>query len=241
MTEAEWLAATNPRPLLEFVRASTSNRKRRLFGVACCRRLDSVLEDPQYCKALKAAERYADGRMNDTTLVRWFAKVTTVGDKHANRVASALDDHTCAAVRAVTITDKDPFQYDAYVFAAYVLGGATAPQTDWMGEDYAQAYLQGAPFLTPLLRDIVCNPFRPRPTVDAAWLDWNRGTVFKLAEAADKERSLPSGASNPAPLSLLADALEDAGCTDAELLGHLRGPGPHVRGCWALDLVLSKS
>jgi hypothetical protein len=42
-------------------------------------------------------------------------------------------------------------------------------------------------------------------------------------------------------LAVLADALEDAGCTDAELLGHLRGPGPHVRGCWALDKVLGKS
>jgi hypothetical protein len=39
---------------------------------------------------------------------------------------------------------------------------------------------------------------------------------------------------------LLADALEDAGCTDAELLGHLRGPGPHVRGCWGVDLILAR-
>jgi hypothetical protein len=37
-----------------------------------------------------------------------------------------------------------------------------------------------------------------------------------------------------------ADALEDAGCTDADLLGHLHGPWPHVRGCWAVDLVLGK-
>jgi hypothetical protein len=39
-------------------------------------------------------------------------------------------------------------------------------------------------------------------------------------------------------LPLLADALEDAGCTNAELLGHLRGPGPHVRGCWAVECRL---
>jgi hypothetical protein len=38
----------------------------------------------------------------------------------------------------------------------------------------------------------------------------------------------------------LADALEDAGCTDADILSHLRSPGPHVRGCWALDLLLGK-
>jgi hypothetical protein len=45
----------------------------------------------------------------------------------------------------------------------------------------------------------------------------------------------------PVRLHLFADALEDSGCTDAELLGHLRGPGPHVRGCWAEDLVPGKS
>jgi hypothetical protein len=39
---------------------------------------------------------------------------------------------------------------------------------------------------------------------------------------------------------LLADALKDAACTNAELLRHLRRPGPHFRGCWALDLVLAK-
>jgi hypothetical protein len=42
-------------------------------------------------------------------------------------------------------------------------------------------------------------------------------------------------------LTLLADALEDAGCADADTLGDLRGPGPHVRGCWAVDLVPGKS
>jgi hypothetical protein len=41
-------------------------------------------------------------------------------------------------------------------------------------------------------------------------------------------------------IAFTADALEDAGCTDAELLAHLRGPGPHVRGCSARNLVLSK-
>jgi hypothetical protein len=41
-------------------------------------------------------------------------------------------------------------------------------------------------------------------------------------------------------LPILADALEDAGCTDAEILAHCRGPGPHVRGCWVVDLILGK-
>jgi hypothetical protein len=76
------------------------------------------------------------------------------------------------------------------------------------------------------------NPFRP-PRIDPAWLARNDGAVRKLAEAIYEGRSFDR-------LPILADALEEAGCEDAELLGHLRGPGPHVKGCWALDLVLGK-
>jgi hypothetical protein len=39
----------------------------------------------------------------------------------------------------------------------------------------------------------------------------------------------------------LGDALEEAGCSDEEILAHLRGPGPHVRGCWVVDLLLNKA
>ncbi len=41
-------------------------------------------------------------------------------------------------------------------------------------------------------------------------------------------------------MPVLADALEDAGCADADILAHCRGHGPHVRGCWVVDLVLGK-
>jgi hypothetical protein len=65
--------------------------------------------------------------------------------------------------------------------------------------------------------------------------------VLALAQATYDGRTLPAGTLEPDRLAVLADALEDAGCTDAAILGHLRGPGPHVRGCWALDLILGKS
>jgi hypothetical protein len=41
-------------------------------------------------------------------------------------------------------------------------------------------------------------------------------------------------------MPVLADALEEAGCQDADILVHLRGPEPHVRGCWVVDLLLGK-
>ena len=75
----------------------------------------------------------------------------------------------------------------------------------------------------------------------AAVLAWNDSTVVRLAQAAYEERHLPAGTLDSGRHAVLADALEEAGCTDAEILGHLRGPGRHVRGCWVVDLVLGKA
>ena len=80
-----------------------------------------------------------------------------------------------------------------------------------------------------LARDIFGNPFRPVPFDPA----WRTTAVVPLAEGIYAERAFDR-------LPVLADALQDAGCEDEELLGHCRGPGPHVRGCWVVDLVLGK-
>jgi hypothetical protein len=75
-------------------------------------------------------------------------------------------------------------------------------------------------------------PFRP-VALDPAWLTWQGGPIPKLAQATYQERAFDR-------LPILADALEESGCDNADLLSHLRGPGPHARGCWALDLILGK-
>jgi hypothetical protein len=84
-----------------------------------------------------------------------------------------------------------------------------------------------------ILRDLVSNPFRP-VTIDPSWLVWNSGTIPRMAQAIYDERRYSD-------LPILADALEEASCDNAKILTHCRGPGPHVRGCWVLDLILSKS
>jgi hypothetical protein len=85
-----------------------------------------------------------------------------------------------------------------------------------------------------VLRDIFGNPFRKPLLTDRPATSSSSPVVSELAHAIYDDRAFDR-------LPLLADALEDAGCTDAELLGHLRSPGPHVRGCWAVDLVLGKN
>src|SRR5262249_55305243 len=84
-----------------------------------------------------------------------------------------------------------------------------------------------------LLRELFGpTPFRT-PAVERSVLAWNDACVPKLAEAIYDGLAWDR-------LPVLADALEEAGCADADVLSHLRRPGPHVRGCWALDLLLAK-
>jgi len=90
--------------------------------------------------------------------------------------------------------------------------------------------------LCGLLRDLFNNPACP-VTLAPACLS---STVVALAMVAYKERELPSGYLDPDRLAVLADALEEAGCDNNNILDHLRGPGPHVRGCWLLDMLLNK-
>jgi hypothetical protein len=89
------------------------------------------------------------------------------------------------------------------------------------------------------LRDLFGNPFR-QVTIDPAWRTWNRGIVLRLAKLVYDERDLPTGTLDRSRLAVLADALEEAGCGNFDLLDHCRGPGSHFRGCWAVDLVLDK-
>ena len=81
-----------------------------------------------------------------------------------------------------------------------------------------------------IMRDIFGNPFRPA-AFDPAWR-----TSTAVALASQMYESRDFGA-----MPILADALQDAGCDSEDVLGHCRGPGPHVRGCWVVDLVLGKT
>ena len=112
---------------------------------------------------------------------------------------------------------------------AYNVSGGD--ETATLLEEFAQANL---------VRCVFGNPFRPKPAVEPGWLAWNGGVVASLAGRIYDERQLPLGTLDAGQLAVLADALEDAGATDAGLLAHLRSPGPHVRGCFALDLLLGE-
>ena len=83
-----------------------------------------------------------------------------------------------------------------------------------------------------LLRDIIGDPFRPI-SLDPAWLTWHDGLLVSMARRMYDSRDFSD-------MPVLADALEEAGCANADILEHLRGPGSHVRGCWVVDALLAR-
>jgi len=206
VTEADWLACTDPQWMLNRLHGRASDRKFRLFAVACCTRLWHWFEDERSRQAVLAAERFADGRCSAADLagareVAWAA-VRGKGWHLAREVGQAT------ASRAATLT--------AYLARSFV------------GADRSAAEQQAQ---VRLLRDI----WRPRPPLlEPAVLAWGGRAVVRTALGIYEEGAF-------ADLPILADALEEAGCTESALLDHLRGPGPHVRGCWAVDLILGRS
>jgi hypothetical protein len=198
MTEAEWLAANTPEPMLEFVRDKASERRLRLFACACCRRILDRRPNERSRRVLECAEQYSDGLTDEVMLV-------LAREAHCPCSSAARRGGVQAARAAI-------------VEAATAVRAGTTERA----------------VLAVLLRDLFCNPFRAAHKVGSSVLAWQQRTVVTIASDIYHGRHFDR-------LPLLADSLEDAGCTDAELLGHLRGPGPHVRGCWAVDVVLGKS
>jgi hypothetical protein len=214
VTEADWLACDDPRPMLEFLRDKASDRKLRLFACAYCR----AVRGSQHMlpgTAVAVAERYADGLAREEDL---------------------------ASERRGT---PFPNEYSEWVVGPSAYDGAWQA-VDWLAgaRDLMRIDPDALRHLPIPLDDVVKRsvlllrdnfgplPFRP-VRIDPAWLTWNGGTVPRMAQAIYQERAFDR-------LAVLADALEDAGCSAPDLLSHLRGPGPHVRGCWVLDALLGR-
>jgi hypothetical protein len=238
MTEEQWLSASDPAPMLEFLRGNGSDRKMRLFAVACCRMVWDFMTHERSRNAVDVAERNADGLADEAELrpVRLAIEFTASPLKAAAFLTAVprfdrpsilfrygivdftqLDKEMEAQVESICLSG---FRFPAESALAVARRTWTV---DSPGVQRAQA---------ALLRCIFGNPFRP-VVFDTDVRRWNGGVVVALAQQMYESRDF-----SLAPL--LADALEDGGATDAHLLEHLRGQGPHARGCFATDLVLDK-
>jgi hypothetical protein len=188
------------------------DRKLRLYAVAECRRIWLLMTHLESRRSVEAAEAYAD-------------RLITRKEMEAAREGSA------PYIRDSNVTRAE------YAAASVARGAMTL---HWIVDLVRRAILEAQPPVyraadelnsesIGLIRCIFGNPFRP-VTFDPRW---RTSDVLGLARAIYDDRAFDR-------LPILADALMDAGCGDEQVLGHCRGDGPHVRGCWVVDLVLEK-
>jgi hypothetical protein len=257
MTEQEWLTAVDPEPMLAFLRGRATDRKLRLFGWECLRctwplldaEWERMVNNPWWRrmrfsrveiewakthadlvrKGVELAEEVADGLADRSELEALFTSPQAQSwDIHAANEPSLAEDCFTGYTGADAAQMAKACAYRARYVAKYN-SPASYPffarfrcesPVDYDREQAAQC---------DRLRDVVGNPFRPVTFAP----EWRTDTVLSLVR--QMYESCDFGV-----LPILADALQDAGCNNEDILGHCRGPGPHVRGCWVVDLVLGK-
>jgi hypothetical protein len=223
MGEQEWLACTDPQKMLDFLLGQVSDRKLRLFAVACCRSVWHLLNGPSARNGVEVAERFADGA---ASLQEMAAAGDAAGDAPWPAIRAGNPYAECVAHAAIwaTATDATTAAHVASRFARGCDQDKKRPDGTAIATHPEEERRQ-----THLLRDIVGNPFRSVRINPA----WRSAEVLALAQGIYDERAF-------AKMPELATELEKVDCSDAVLLTHCRDRGPHARGCWVLDLLLGK-
>ncbi|VTR95431.1 Uncharacterized protein (Fragment) OS=uncultured bacterium PE=4 SV=1 [Gemmata massiliana] len=228
MTEAEWLVCENPPAMLRALSDRASDRKLRLFTTICCRwvqqKCGESLELENAVSYVAVLERRADEVSN---AAEWSDALLWVSSSQNDIIDQTLEAPTadCLAFFCAIHDDAPEAAFWSSVNANIALSNfSRRPEVD---------ELAGSPesrFQAPLLRDIFGKPFRTMSFSP----DWRTATTVALAAQMYESREFSA-------MPILADALQDAGCDNADMLDHCRDANtPHVRGCWVVDVVLGK-
>jgi hypothetical protein len=230
MTEAEWLACDDPRPMLDYLRSigRASDRRLRLFAVACCRHVCLRAHDGRLLSAVDAAERTAGSTPSRREMAAVRRSARAVADE-PTQIDDVVD--IGSAIRAIErLASPGPDVLLIARYAAYAMlrtpPHAMPRSPAGPASVAAEEFRRQAGFV----RDIFGPPHRPM-SFDRGWLSPN---VVSLATAIDAERGYDA-------MPVLGDALEEAACDDAEVLDHCRSASGHVRGCYVLDLILMRA
>lgn len=225
MTEADWLACdkvtVDVLNWLHAARRRASDRKFHLAGAAAARHIAHQLTGPRYRKLIDLVEQFADGLVSAEDLARQHDQAETelherMAELQRNGLTMLHAHKRLAAEFAATRAAMSEG------FAAFCSALADAGRAGKRADLWA--------WQTQMLRDVFGNPFRP-VKLDKSW---QTGNVVALARGIYADRAFER-------LPILADALEEAGCTSNAILEHCRGGGVHVRGCWLIDLLLDNS
>jgi hypothetical protein len=194
--------------------------------------LEPWFHDPCVRGALARAENYSDGLIAKSTLAKWRRRVNEVGfSLYTSPKKDTNDPKKWMAYHVVSLAclpHDQPHMRCGLAWAELNFQENGFSGTHWAF--FSSEWLSDAMKIAlSVVRDIFGNPFRPI-TLNPSWLT---PTAFSLATGIYNELAFDR-------MPILADALQDAGCENEDILTHCRQPGEHVRGCWAVDLLLDK-
>lgn len=215
-TQDEWQSSTDPKPMLEFLKGRVADRKLLLFAVSCWDRWAHMLDGDKSRNGIRALEMLADGVLP-----------TNDGSTHL-LIDSDGDWAIICGGKYKAGLSVGPGHADN--IANFTLDMVTDAEVEELGESSQETCQKCRQAYLPYLKDIFGNPFR----LIADGPTWLSETAVSIATGIYEDKAFDR-------LPILADALQGAGCENEDFLNHLQGDGPHVRGCWALDLVLGKS
>jgi hypothetical protein len=241
--EAPWGDGWPPHLLLgAAVFGRGKSRRLRLCAVAFCRQLLHLLPDERHRQVIQVVEDAADRRSEVRRLVEAREQTNEVLGSYASDLSHCGSAARWNALRAVRLATLEAADAAAAAAAEAIAYAAHPPETvlslprdGWVAASYDRALAKAQRVQADVIREIARDPFKRTPSVSPSL----PRSILSVAQAAYDER-LPSFELDPLRLSVLADALEEAGGSDESILSHLRSAGSHVRGCWALDLVLGK-
>jgi len=233
MTEREWLQFTIPDKSFDYLYSRASDRKARLCAVAYCRSVDAWLTEPCCRRAIEQSERFADGLLPKQALAA-VRKMFPPAERSRLREAAFVREPS-RAFAELSAARRPVVWSAAWDACHWVLRGDAldAARSCYLAADVVHSTVtserQSAELVRRLTHDVFGNLFRP-VTFDPRW---RTSDVLGLARTIYDDRAFER-------LPILADALMDAACAEEQVLAHCRAAGPHVRGCWVVDLVLNK-
>jgi hypothetical protein len=226
VTEQEWLTGTDLwaiwRSLPWIGGYSGHQRKRLLLAVAIVRRVEELMTDPRSLAVVPVAEAFADQLATDDAM---DSAHRAAFDAEAQSFPDPARELAAVAARKLWNSWTDLGEAAGAAIAAEVHRWSPSNQSI----QYQAVKATETGHVLRLIRDVFGNPFRA-VEFDATWRGSN---VTRLARAMYDSRDF-------AAMPVLADALAESGCNDAAILEHCRDAGPHVRGCWVVDLVLDR-
>jgi hypothetical protein len=228
MTEEKWLSACDLEALIKYLEDKTSERKLRLYSCACARLVQRLFPNERCETAVQVAERFADRMVGASELLGHWQIAHDITARLNNSYLHRRDPTqkvAWAAANAARYTLEEAALECAEVNCqTYFIYPYELPQWEALWPRKSEEYYLNC------LYDIFGNPFR----LVAIDPDWRTSNVVSLAKDMYESRDFTA-------MPILSDALQDAGCENADILDHCRGPGPHVRGCWVVDLLLGKA